>query len=674
MVIAHNLLVLNGKRMNGITEKKIAKTTKKLSSGYKINMASDDAAGLAISEEMRKQIRGLRRGTDNIEDGISLVQTAEGALGEVTEILQRVNELSIQAYNGTNSRDDKKICQEEIDELFKEITRIADSTTFNECKVLKGNPTTVELHTYVVQEAREVTEIKTYPFSDLKKDLPDWMNVDDRLEEHPAYENYEQDVSGVMIVDDYDAGVRRYYGPKDANVKEEPGLKLEWGGAWGEKLKENSTAKIDYSGLANSKTAEELYKNLFDLIGCSIGAPCGTCSSQYFGINYTGSMNGFSADKFSNYVVEYHGDSGRLPGATLDITSWNAFTDAEGNNCTCFDLVNALISKHNGDKSLTEDQKSAEVKTLAENIASALCEKSYQLMTSDPSNKDHFDKALKADDYSIIVYDYRDKKDFMNNTDVQIRKSVLVSGYYQVEETYTIPAVVESKLMNKVDKLYIQCSSNENDKIPLDLPDISLERLGLIGYDVSRYNKYVEYKDSYLQLLQNWENSAYYVEKQEMEKYTWSEPVGGGLREYYNNNGEIKFKIDPPEKYIEHEEERLVTKREKVYPTPKPKQKDSDIITREVYEPSDVQLVSDALAYVTRARTNLGALQNRMEHAYRNNGNKYENTTASESAIRDTDMAKAMMEYSKNNILKQAGESLMAQANQSNQGVLQLLG
>lgn len=102
MIVAHNLAAMNTQRQYGINRKSKAKSTEKLSSGYKINRAADNAAGLAISEKMRRQIRGLNKGADNIKDGVSMVQVADGAMGEITECLQRINELSVQAYNDTN--------------------------------------------------------------------------------------------------------------------------------------------------------------------------------------------------------------------------------------------------------------------------------------------------------------------------------------------------------------------------------------------------------------------------------------------------------------------------------------------------------------------------------------------------------------------------------------------
>ena len=139
MVVQHNMQALNANRMLGITTSAQAKSTEKLSSGYKINRAADDAAGLSISEKMRKQIKGLDQASTNAQDGISAVQTAEGALTEVHSMLQRMNELAVQAANGTNSETDRQSIQDEIEQLTTEIDRVAETTKFNEAYLLKGN-------------------------------------------------------------------------------------------------------------------------------------------------------------------------------------------------------------------------------------------------------------------------------------------------------------------------------------------------------------------------------------------------------------------------------------------------------------------------------------------------------------------------------------------------------
>ena len=139
MVVQHNLTAMNANRMLSSTTSSLSKSTEKLSSGYRINRAADDAAGLSISEKMRKQIKGLTQASSNAQDGISCVQTAEGALTEVHSMLQRMNELAVQAGNGTMSKDDRQNIQDEMDQLVSEIDRVSETTKFNETYLLKGD-------------------------------------------------------------------------------------------------------------------------------------------------------------------------------------------------------------------------------------------------------------------------------------------------------------------------------------------------------------------------------------------------------------------------------------------------------------------------------------------------------------------------------------------------------
>ena len=167
MVVQHNMQAMNSSRMLGITTNAQAKSTEKLSSGYKINRAADDAAGLSISEKMRKQMRGLDRASTNAQDGVSAVQTAEGALTEVHDMLQRMNELAVQASNGTNSQSDRESIQNEVDQLTTEIDRVSETTKFNEMYLLKGNsdPTqtktvTMNGHDAGLDKLRDATNYK----------------------------------------------------------------------------------------------------------------------------------------------------------------------------------------------------------------------------------------------------------------------------------------------------------------------------------------------------------------------------------------------------------------------------------------------------------------------------------------------------------------------------------
>jgi len=139
MVVQHNLTAMNSNRMLGLTSATQAKSTEKLSSGYKINRAADDAAGLSISEKMRRQIRGLTQASANAADGISCVQTAEGALNEVHDMLQRINELAVKGENGTLTSVDRSYIQSEVKQLMSEIDRVQSTTTFNEQNLLDGS-------------------------------------------------------------------------------------------------------------------------------------------------------------------------------------------------------------------------------------------------------------------------------------------------------------------------------------------------------------------------------------------------------------------------------------------------------------------------------------------------------------------------------------------------------
>ena len=161
MVIQHNLTAMNTNRQLGITTGNQAKSTEKLSSGYRINRAGDDAAGLTISEKMRSQIRGLNKASSNAEDGVSLIQTAEGALNEAHSILQRMNELATQAANDTNTSSDRTAVQKEIDALTSEISRIASTTQFNTMNLLDGNFTGKKLQVGALEGQKISISIST---------------------------------------------------------------------------------------------------------------------------------------------------------------------------------------------------------------------------------------------------------------------------------------------------------------------------------------------------------------------------------------------------------------------------------------------------------------------------------------------------------------------------------
>ena len=167
MIIQHNMAAANSNRQLGIVSGQQAKSTEKLSSGYRINRAADDAAGLSISEKMRSQINGLDKASTNAEDGISLIQTAEGALNEAHEILQRMNELATQAANDTNTTVDRNAIQDEIDALTEEIDRISDTTQFNTMNLLDGSFTGKNLQVGALQGQKISISIESMSASGL---------------------------------------------------------------------------------------------------------------------------------------------------------------------------------------------------------------------------------------------------------------------------------------------------------------------------------------------------------------------------------------------------------------------------------------------------------------------------------------------------------------------------
>jgi flagellin len=179
MIIQHNMAAANTNRQLGITTGNIAKSTEKLSSGYKINRAGDNAAGLTISEKMRAQIRGLEQASTNAQDGISLIQTAEGALNETQSILQRMRELAVQAANDTNVSADRTAIQKELTALISEVDRIAQQTEFNEMKLLDG---TFE-DKYLQVGANESQSIE-FGIGDMQAEALGVDEVDDNVSTH----------------------------------------------------------------------------------------------------------------------------------------------------------------------------------------------------------------------------------------------------------------------------------------------------------------------------------------------------------------------------------------------------------------------------------------------------------------------------------------------------------
>lgn len=665
-----NILAANAARQLNINTKKREKNAEKLASGYKINRAADDAAGLSMSETMRRLIRGLQKGSENITEGISLIKVADAALGEITDMLQRINELSVQAYNGTNTPQDRQFIQQEVDQLLEEIGRTGETTVYNEIQVLKWEPSFTQEVT--LQEEQILTRPMTI---DIRTPLPAWLDdgIDEKLELHSGYENLKdisgstvkQDTSGIMITAKKDASgnfVRdaqgrltyKYYGPNLGDPYGEN--KAEYAGAWTESLENNATAKISYAGLKKFENTADLYGGLIQLLGGGFGISCGTCSSKQYGINFVGAVDGITVNSIKPYY------EGQLT-PNLDLGEFKPFTNAAGEAINCFEQIKELARKQN-DPNLSEDDKKKQVQDLAGEIAAALSKKTYELMREDQNMKDHFTKSILTEDNDILVYDYRDNSALTSEKAVDTTVRTWAWSEKTYPESYVEPGVTGT--VEVPHDLYIVCSAQDSDDIPIELPYVSLEKLGIAGYNVANYRRVENYSEGYRKKLADWEASAY----EETVPSTVKVPLYEVKTEQTYINGEPKF-LHKVKKVGEQEIDASYTI--KKYALDRPEAKQGDIEITEWYDPDDNRLIRDALLQVSLWRTNLGATQNRLEHTYNNNGNKEENLTAADSRIRDTDVAREMVDFSTNQILQQAGVSMLAHANQDRQYVLSLL-
>ena len=686
-VLMHNMQSMFTNRQLGITNNNRTKSSEKLSSGYRINRAADDAAGLTISEKMRSQIRGLHQGSKNIQDGISVVQVADGAMEEITDCLQRINELTIKAYNDTNTEQDRQAMQSEIDNCRGEIQRIVDSTTFNEIPVLKFDRVKEVLDVPAHKEPGYIntTEIRN---------IPEWVSCSKKMSKNNYVPGTEQDTN-VWYVNASNNPVK-YYGPSVAEkvicdgiefdlgnkrslaVKDEEGhfipddeIVVEYGGAFTPSLADNACAVVDFGGLSESvNTAEELYEEMTGLIGSSIGCLCSTCDDKYYGITFLGSEPEFKVEDTKSIIYMNQGHASE---STINLSTWKPF---DSGTKSVFDQVRDLISDHKNSEK-TDEEKKQEVKELANEIEKALAQKSYQAINQTCLGNSHFNRVLKKDDTSWVLYDYRDWNVMTTPSEKDVQTSSVVHGMTEVEID------VPDSYRTEHEDLIIQASGRVPDEIPIRLPYIDVDSLFDGEYSVARYKETRYLSENYLKKLKEWEDSAvlepysvtYPAVEASTKTYTQNiyETVTGtdGNGEAYKTRkitGTTEITVNIPGRPA-----YTVTGVTKAYPYSKPQPGPDDYVSVKEYDPSNVQTILDAIGKISDFRSQLGADQNRLESAYRNNQNKEENTTAAESRIRDTDMAEEISRFTKDGILQQAGQSMLAQANQNRQGILSLL-
>ena len=632
MVVQHNMQAAHANRMLNVTTSAQSKSTEKLSSGYKINRAADDAAGLTISEKMRKQIRGLDRASTNAEDGVSAVQTAEGALTEVHSMLQRMNELATQSANGTNSTTDRQAIQDEIDQLTTEIDRVSETTKFNETYLLKGDTDgatsakNVNAHDAGLAGKLVANGDGTSTFK-LDKALADGDNVTIAGKKYTigsttaSTDGFEKlDTLGAKKVSVGDSvtdanGNKKTLVDKFSNTGTaaniyEDGDRIKIDGkeytiatttdlsnTTGAKLSSADAQQMVSEALANGKeasfTSKATAKGIYAAnatMDVKIVSALDTNEVSSLGIATTAKVSDLKGTALAA------GDVVSLSGKAITATA-----EAPANMSTVKDIVKSLQKNDAiqiGGKTITISDKTS----LAD------------------------DKYTVNDALSLL--NDKDTVNFDNVTSAEGKAALTVSGL-KASTDYT---AVDTKVAASGDNVI-------SAKDAYSMMAEELQKASSIGADVA-----AEVKS---------DNSGNFTIKQGTvdvkEALSFNLHVGADA----DSTNKITVDIDSMSsaglgiKGIKADTEQDAT--------------------------YAIDAIADAISQVSSQRSALGAIQNRLEHTINNLDNVVENTTTAESRIRDTDMAEEMVNYSKNNILAQAGQSMLAQANQSNQGVLSLL-
>ena len=659
MVVQHNLGAMNSNRMLNITVKSQASSTEKLSSGYRINRAADDAAGLSISEKMRKQIRGLTQAATNAQDGISMVQVCDGALTEVHDMLQRANELSVKAANGTLSSDDREYIQNEISQIHKEIDRVKETTKFNETYLF---PTTKEdgvahpsvaygdelgnanvLSSKIISVEID-TANKTYAITtdeNVTKTSPDGTISDaTTLEERIANEFLPNAVSQIydafpslnngdivkmdIQIDATDAasgegGTLAYVQVKtrdgSGNVRE---IKL-----W-----------VDPQDFDDSDATGE---------GASAGVLESTIAHEMMHAVMQSRWDLAFGDSASLHKLWFTEGTAQLSGGGFT-TGWNDWLYYEVlNNPGVTDKDAAIADKlKNG-----TDASSGTYHVADRQYGTGYLAVAYISHLIDQNNGGSGAITSEALANGANLWFAKINELYDNS---------LAGGTFSTaKNTFledSVLALTGKNLADIIDAIDQDDSANATDKAAAVsfIKDFATAVNGGAGSLITP-----TLQTNGTDILANTAGEQNF---KALAKYNASLPIGGTLNLHVGadatSNNQIKVNL------YDISAKGLGINRASVTTADKAR----DAINR----------YAEAIQRVSTVRSYFGAIQNRLEHTINNLDNVVENTTAAESAIRDTDMATEMVKFSNNNILAQAGQSMLAQANQSNQGVLSILG
>lgn len=528
MIIQHNLQAINANRQLNITGGKLAKSSRNLSSGYKINIAADDAAGLSISEKMRKQVRGLTQASVNSEDGISMVQIADGALTEVHDMLDRCIELSVKAANGTLSYSDRTDIQNEIDQIVKEIDAIKERTKFNEIYVLKGDVgyTQKEVETVKAQEGSLPIWVKSPSTSSISAGDKSILS-----ETYTSIYSYTQTTTSTIT----------------GTIVTTATIAVD-----------HAAASLDFSDFDTNPAQKRK-----DLIGMGFNTTCCTCDN-FYSIEFT---EGTGVEQEIDWMVGTYvykigidniNSAADLVQKVVDVTKGNP-----GGHYT-----NIEVDATNSGKLWVYDHRGKDSKPPALNVGTVT-------WNNWPG--------IGSNNWGCRPNTYSDS-------------GLFGTGVIRSKKVYKDDERIENP-----HQLALQVGSETANFMHLRLATISSQALGIDKIDV---------------------RGVTYEKKTERDAYG------------------VEYTV---------------------------------LVQRTTGAEQAIRAFSAAKDLVSADRSRLGAYQNRLEHTIGNLDNVVENTTSAESLIRDTNMAEEMVKYSNNNILLQAGQSMLTQANQSRQGILSLL-
>ena len=651
MVISHNLTAMNAQRQFNLVNTSRAKSTEKLSSGYKINRAADDAAGLAISEKLRRQIRGLNQGAENIQDGISYVQVADGALNEVHDIMHRINELAVKSSNGTNNVEDRYYIDQEVQQLKKELNRIFETTSFNEQKIWGHGP----IAKYLGDDVQITSN--TYPAVTYNSFNSTSIIDNNNRGAVP--------MSGVSL-NATDAGLTFYWTGYDGKTYKTNNI------PWGDKLSGSHQIKIsdhmDYDTYPNARGIDFTYSYTVNSIS-KLSDVKTALNSYYSYPSSTISVPVYPTNSYADNSMQRIGSSVSI-NYDAQLVSGKSFTDYDTAFIEFESMVNPANASVSDSTPFSFKFQMAGIGTVKATVYSATYTGNYNSSMSDRTGENiWWREATRSNGTkykSTIGYSGDGSLtailDSINNTnghslwtDNPSGGSYSINFQLTADTPYTTMSGGRTSSVGSMTLSFSISKSSASSQAGLAnyITGVLNNLTGIDIYDTDNSSK------STLRVYRNRSNESNNTVTETIIKRT-------PLYEYDDKfKRDIRIQAGPePDDGIHIIYDNLNNGILGI----------EDLNVKTIEDSADaIDKIKDAMQIISAQRSDFGSYQNRLEHSYNNNLNVAENTTDAESRIRDTDMAEEMVTYSLKSILSQAGQAMMAQANQANQGVLSLL-